>query len=175
MNAYFRSLAAAALLGAAATTLPAANIFVEAESFASAGGWTLDTQFIEIMGSPYLLAHGMGRPVKDAETKVTFTEAGTYRIYARTKDWVAHWKAPGAPGKFQVVLDGKPVAHTFGTTGAEWFWESGGTVEIPSAGTHTTRPVSTWERVSIASRRTWSPVPCAVARIQVASAMASAR
>ena len=27
------------------------------------GGWKLDTQFIETMGSPYLLAHGLGQPV----------------------------------------------------------------------------------------------------------------
>jgi len=137
MKTHLRILTIAMLLGAAAGPADAANVFVEAESFASSGGWTLDTQFIEIMGSPYLLAHGMGRPVKDAETKVAFTEAGTYRVFARTKDWVAHWKAPGAPGKFQVVLDGKTLPHTFGTTGAEWFWESGGSIEIGGPGSHT--------------------------------------
>ena len=115
----------------------AATVFVEAESFASHGGWTLDTQFIQVMGSPYLLAHGLGKPVKDAEAKVKFPEAGRYRVLARTKDWVARWKAPGAPGRFQVVIDGKALAHTFGATGAEWFWEEGGTVEIPTAGEHT--------------------------------------
>jgi len=120
-----------------AFTARGASVFVEAESFANHGGWTLDTQFIHIMGSPYLLAHGLGQPVKDAETKVKFPAAGKYHVFARTKDWVARWKAPGAPGKFQVVLNGKPLAHTFGTTGAEWFWESGGTIEISSAGEHT--------------------------------------
>src|SRR3954452_21037619 len=75
---------------------PAASVLVEAEAFISHGGWTLDTQFIEIMESPYLLAHGIGRPVKDAETKVRFPSSGKYRLFARTKDWVAHWRAPGA-------------------------------------------------------------------------------
>ena len=42
------------------------NVLVEAESFSNLGGWKLDTQFIENMGSPYLLAHGLGRPVENA-------------------------------------------------------------------------------------------------------------
>lgn len=108
----------------------AENVLVEAESFQSYGGWSLDTQFIHIMGSPYLIAHGMGEPVKDAETTVAFPKAGTYRVFVRTKDWVAHWKAPGAPGKFQVVVDGKTLPETFGAKGADWFWHDGGTVEI---------------------------------------------
>ncbi len=115
----------------------AARVLVEAESFAQTGGWILDTQFIEIMGSPYLMAHGLGRPVKDAETKVSFPAPGKYRVFARTKDWVAPWKAPGSPGRFQLVLNGQPQPHTYGTTGAEWFWEAGGEIEIPAAGEHT--------------------------------------
>ncbi len=63
MKTHLRILTIAMLLGAAAGPADAANVFVEAESFASSGGWTLDTQFIEIMGSPNLLAHGLGRPV----------------------------------------------------------------------------------------------------------------
>ncbi|MCY3017989.1 MAG: FAD-dependent oxidoreductase, partial [Planctomycetota bacterium] len=109
----------------------AGTILVEAESFQDRGGWEVDTQFIEIMGSPYLLAHGLGEPVKDATTSVTFPSTGTYRVFVRTKDWVARWKAPGAPGKFQLLVNGKPLAETFGTQGADWFWQPGGTVEIP--------------------------------------------
>ena len=37
----------------------AKGILVEAESFANAGGWSIDQQFIFEMGSPYLIAHGM--------------------------------------------------------------------------------------------------------------------
>lgn len=110
----------------------AQQVLVEAESFAIHGGWKLDTQFIENMGSPYLLAHGLGRPVEDAKTTVSFPATGEYRVYVRTKDWVAQWKAPGQPGRFQVVVAGKPLKETFGTQGAEWFWQDGGTVQISS-------------------------------------------
>ena len=108
----------------------AQQVLVEAESFAKRGGWKLDTQFIETMGSPYLLAHGLGRPVRDATTTVTFPETGTYRVFVRTLDWVARWKAPGQPGRFQLRVDGTPLKETFGTRGAEWFWQDGGIVTI---------------------------------------------
>ncbi len=122
----------AALLAAAPFCATAQQVFVEAESFDNLGGWTLDTQFIEIMGSPYLLAHGLGEPVTDAVTTVKFPEAGTYRVWVRTKDWVARWDAEGAPGKFQLVVDGEPLKEIFGTKSAEWFWQDGGNVEIKS-------------------------------------------
>ena len=66
----------------------AATVLVEAESFAEPGGWSLDTQFIREMGSPYLLAHGLGTPVADATTKVQIPSAGTWHVWVRTKDWV---------------------------------------------------------------------------------------
>ncbi len=56
----------------AGCALAADQVIVEAESFKDLGGWSLDTQFIESMGSPYLLAHGMGEPGKDAATAVKF-------------------------------------------------------------------------------------------------------
>ena len=59
-------------------TIRAADLFVEAESFTHKGGWVVDQQFMDLMGSPYLLAHGMGEPVEDAYTEVTFPETGTY-------------------------------------------------------------------------------------------------
>lgn len=113
-----------------AATKPTDGILVEAESFNQPGGWKLDTQFINIMGSPYLLAHGLGQPVEDAKTTVTFPSTGKYRVFVRTKDWVAPWKAPGTPGRFQLAIDGKPLNETFGTQSANWFWHDGGTVEI---------------------------------------------
>lgn len=108
----------------------AQQVLVEAESFQSKGGWKLDTQFIDNMGSPYLLAHGLGRPVEDATTTVEFPELGEYRVFVRTKDWVAQWEAPGQPGRFQLLVGGKPLKETFGTKGAQWFWQNGGTVQI---------------------------------------------
>ncbi len=106
------------------------ELFVEAESFQKPGGWMLDTQSITTMGSPYLIAHGLGKPVDDATTSVRFPSPGKYQIFVRTKDWVARWNAKGAPGKFQVSVGGKLVDHTFGTKNADWFWEQGGTIEV---------------------------------------------
>jgi len=130
---FVRSLTAFGCLLAVAASCRSAVVFVEAESFENHGGWKLDTQFIEIMGSPYLLAHGLGRPVEDATTTVELPHAGTWRVLARTKDWVARWKAPGAPGRFQVLVSGKPAPETFGTKGAQWHWQNGGSIEIAEA------------------------------------------
>jgi hypothetical protein len=105
-------------------------VLVEAEGFTRHGGWVVDPQFMDQMGSPYLLAHGLGRPVADAATEVEFSDAGRYRVWVRTKDWVAQWNAPGAPGKFQLLINGLPLATTFGTQGAQWHWQDGGTVDI---------------------------------------------
>ncbi|MDB4439850.1 FAD-dependent oxidoreductase, partial [Planctomicrobium sp.] len=107
-----------------------ADILVEAESFDQHGGWKLDTQFIREMGSPYLLAHGLGNPVKEASTTIEVAEAGSYNIFVRTKDWVAQWNAKGQPGRFQILVNGKALNETFGTEGAEWFWQQGGRVDL---------------------------------------------
>lgn len=53
-------------------TAQSADLFVEAESFTHKGGWVVDQQFMDLMGSSYLLAHGMGEPVGDARTEVVF-------------------------------------------------------------------------------------------------------
>ena len=111
------------------------TIFVETESLASHGGWKLDTAFTNIVGSPYLLAHGLGKPVADATGTVHVTAAGEYRIWVRTKDWVAHWNAPGTPGRFQLIVNGQPLAAEFGTQGAEWHWQEGGKVTLPAGDT----------------------------------------
>jgi len=118
------------LLLAAGVVSAADEVLVEAESFENHGGWSLDTQFIQEMGSPYLLAHGLGKPVADATTEVTFPAPGTYKVFVRTKDWVARWGAEGSPGKFQLLIDGQPLKETFGVKGKEWSWHDGGTVEI---------------------------------------------
>ena len=90
-----------------------------------AGGWSLDCQFMDIMGSPYLLAHGIGRPVVDARAAVTLPSPGEYRVWVRSRNWTE-----GAPGRFTVLIDGKPLAKTFGATQTEWAWEDGGAVAI---------------------------------------------
>ncbi|MBC8874192.1 MAG: FAD-dependent oxidoreductase [Planctomycetes bacterium] len=118
-------LSLAAVVPAAAET-----VLLETERFDDLGGWVVDAQFMDQMGSPYLLAHGLGVAVSDATTTVNLPEAGTYRVWVRTRDWVATWNAPGAPGKFQVLIDGKTLETQFGAEGAEWHWQDGGTVEI---------------------------------------------
>ena len=107
-------------------------VWVEAESLEDKGGWVVDQQFMELMGSPYVLAHGLGEPVNDAKGSVSFDQPGTYRVWVRTRDWVATWGVEGAPGKFQVLVDGKALETTFGTEGAKWHWQDGGTIKLES-------------------------------------------
>jgi len=122
------ALSAALLLSPCAKA--ASTAFVEAESFTDHGGWVLDTQFIEIMGSPYLMAHGLGKPVKEATTTAKALPAGKYRLWMRTKNWVGPWDAKGAPGRFQVSVNGKTLEKDFGVTGKDWQWDDGGIVEL---------------------------------------------
>ena len=60
--------------------LAAHEYLLETESFADKGGWVVDQQFMDIMGSPYLLAHGAGTPVDDAGTSIVLPDKGTYHI-----------------------------------------------------------------------------------------------
>lgn len=124
------TIAAASLLATPTEQLQAAEVFIEAESFDDHGGWKLDTQFIQQMGSPYLLAHGLGRPVDDARAIVTVPGTATYRVWVRTIDWVARWNAGPPPGRFQVSLAGQTLPVTFGTEGSNWQWHDGGTIRL---------------------------------------------
>ncbi len=105
------------------------SLLVEAESFQYKGGWGIDQQFMDQMGSPFLLAHGLGVPVEDATTTIYFKEKGIYHMWVRTRNWASLWTTK-APGKFQVLIDGRPAGGTFGIDPAEWGWLDGGTVEI---------------------------------------------
>lgn len=126
------------------------RVLVEAESFENLGGWVVDQQFMDQMGSPFLLAHGLGTPVPDAVTTVTVPRPGLYRVWVRTHDWAAKPEDGGprtedrqvpqglrrpsiggySPGRFQVLLDGKPLERPFGMEDAQWGWQAGGTIEI---------------------------------------------
>ncbi len=107
------------------------GVSIEAESFQDPGGWKVDTQFIHIMGSPYLLAHGLGKRVAPAQTTVTLPDAGRWFVWVRTKNWVpGPWEAPG---RFKLAVNGEELSHVFGAGGGEWSWESGGAVELDSA------------------------------------------
>lgn len=118
------------LVASASAAQDRKTVLVEAEGFRDTGGWVVDQQFMDQMGSAMLLAHGMGVPVEHAVTNVELPAAGTYRVWVRTRDWVAPWKGTGAPGKFRVMVDGKALETTFGTEGSKWHWQDGGNVEI---------------------------------------------
>lgn len=106
------------------------RIFVETESFAEKGGWVIDQQSFPVIGSSYLMAHGMGRPVKDAVTTVNFPEKGTYHVWVRTKDWAPF---PKGPGKFRLVVNDTPVKTVFGESGNDkWKWYDGGEITLPA-------------------------------------------
>jgi hypothetical protein len=113
-----------------ASVLAGDTVLIEAESFRDRGGWSIDTQAMEQMGSPYMLAHGLGEPVQDAVTTVDLPAPGKYRILVRTRDWVAPWNVQGAPGKFQVLANGQALPTAFGTQGADWHWQDGGFVKV---------------------------------------------
>ena len=86
------------------------------------GGWKLDVQFMDIMGSPYLLAHGCGIRVLDATACVDMPDAGEWRVWVRSRKWTE-----GA-GAFKVCVGGSLLSRTFGVSQSEWGWEDGGTV-----------------------------------------------
>lgn len=107
--------------------IKAQSILVEAESFTNKGGWMVDQQFVDQMGSPYLLAHGMGIPVSDATTQIEIQKTGKYHVWVRTKNWVpGEWEAPGI---FQVSIDNKQLVNELGkNTG--WNWEYAGEIKL---------------------------------------------
>ena len=106
------------------------DLLVEAESFSKKGGWVLDQQFMDQMGSPYLMAHGMGKPVEDATTKVNFPNVGTYYVYVRTFNWTSPWTNAEGPGKFALKINNKKLPIILGSKGAEWYWQRAGKITI---------------------------------------------
>ncbi len=103
------------------------GIRVPAAAFACKGGWSLDTQFTESAGSPYLLAHGLGVPVVDAQTEAALPSTGRWRVWVRTRNWVPGVTDP--PGRFRVLIDGRPLAPVFGVASDAWAWVDGGVIE----------------------------------------------
>ena len=120
------------VVGAEESEKGATGILVEAASFSDPGGWKLDTQHYHQVGGCYLLAHGMGKPVTDARTRVTIPSAGTWHVWVRTRDWCpGDWEAPG---RFEVLVNGEPLKTEFGAEGEKWHWQKGGSVHVGSAG-----------------------------------------
>ena len=108
----------------------AADLLVEAENFNTKGGWVVDQQFMDLMGSPYLLAHGLGTPVDDAVTEVTFPEKGTYHVYVRTYNWTSPWKTGEGAGKFSLSVGKKRLPSVLGSQGNTWMWQKAGEISV---------------------------------------------
>ena len=131
MRRIYRFLACGVVL--AATTAPhasAADLWIETESFANKGGWVVDQQFMDQMGSSYLMAHGMGVPVADAVTSVDVPETGQYNVYVRTYNWTSPWHTGEGPGKFRIKLGGKQLPAVLGASGDSWCWQNAGKVKL---------------------------------------------
>ncbi|WP_436418107.1 FAD-dependent oxidoreductase [Petrimonas sulfuriphila] len=111
----------------------AQSIFIEAESFQNKGGWVVDQQFMDLMGSSYLMAHGLGTPVSDATTTVNFAKTGEYTVFVRTYNWTSPWTTKEGPGKFQLTVNGKVLNNKIlGTKSTAWEWQEVGKVKISS-------------------------------------------
>lgn len=108
----------------------AASLLVEAESFNNHGGWCIDQQFMDLMGSPYLLAHGMGVKVEDATTEVEFPVVGEYEVYVRTYNWTSPWFSGRGPGQFRLKVGNISLDAILGDTGDKWMWQHAGKVRI---------------------------------------------
>ena len=103
--------------------------------FDDPGGWIPDPQFMEVMHSSEMLAHGLGRPVADADTGFRAPQEGIYNVWVRTRNWTAYWTAKQGPGKFTLLIDGKALETVFGTGSPEWHWQPGGQIHL-EAGPH---------------------------------------
>ena len=123
-------------LMALAGPLFAQSVFLEAEGFREVGGWTNDNQSMMQMGSPYLIAHGLGRPVADAETDFEAPTSGQYRLWVRTRDWTRPWGRTESPGRFEVLVNGQAAGAVFGIESADWAWQDGGVVELQKGPNH---------------------------------------
>ncbi|MGB0993729.1 MAG: FAD-dependent oxidoreductase, partial [Akkermansiaceae bacterium] len=136
-----------ALLPLTNLTTIADELMIDAESFSERGGWVIDQQSMDQMGSPYFMAHGLGEKVKDAHTQIKITKGGKHRVWVRTRDWVGKWKKPGfegpmkatgSPGVFHIKFNNQPLKTTFGKEGAEWHWQDGGTIDLKTGEHHLT-------------------------------------
>ena len=144
----------------AASMRAAAPVWLETEQFDQPGGWTADAQFIDQMGSPYLMAIGLGEPVDDALATVHVPRAARYRLWARTKDWAPEHH----PGRFQIVLDDRPVDHVFGESGLPgWRWEDGGVYQLSDEVEVRLRDLTGYyarcDAILLSDNLSWTPPP----------------
>lgn len=118
--------------------ITASNLLIEAESFDQKGGWVVDQQFMDLMGSPYLMAHGMGVPVEDASTTISFPESGTYYVYVRTYNWTSPWYDGKGAGKFTLKIGNKKLPIVLGDEGNQWMWQPAGKISVKAGNSNLT-------------------------------------
>ena len=111
------------------------SVYLAASAFGNKGGWIADPQFMEQMGSSYLIAHGLGQPVEDARTRFIVPQDGAYNIFVRTRNWTAYWSDMPSPGVFRIRIDGSETGLLFGNGESEWHWQAGGSVFL-AKGSH---------------------------------------
>jgi len=119
-------LLSVALVTGARAVEPGAYV-VEAEDFAETGDWVVDTQFTHKMGSAYLVCPGADRPTaRPARTTVALPAAGTWHVWARTKDWLPEF----SPGRFSLEVGGR-CSPDLGVAKKGWGWEKCGAWALP--------------------------------------------
>lgn len=119
-----------AILGIYMLPMMSQTILLEAENFAKTGGWKVDQQFMDIMQSPYLIAHGMGQPVEDATTSIHTHKTNNYQVYVRTYNWTSPWYKGAGAGAFTLSVNGKKLANKLGQNGHQWYWQYAGQIQL---------------------------------------------
>ena len=77
------------------TQVQSAELFLEAESFEKKGGWSIDQQFMDLMGSSYLIAHGLGTPVDDMVANLIVAQLLLLDSENPEKDIMLYINSPG--------------------------------------------------------------------------------
>ena len=109
------------------------KIWIDALDFQDKGGWKIDTQFVHLMGSGYLIAAAEpGVPVADAKTTVSVPKQGKYRIWVRDRNWYR----PHNPGTFSLLVNGEDNGVVLGKQPSDaWIWEIAGDFDLPQGRT----------------------------------------
>lgn len=104
------------------------EIWIDALEFQQKGGWKEDTQFVHLMGSPYLISAGEpGIPVDDAVVRVLIPQKNRYRIWIRDRNWMRFH----SPGRFEILVNGKGNGKILGAMPSDrWIWEIAGDYEL---------------------------------------------
>ncbi len=104
------------------------ELWIDATDFTSVGGWKTDTQYVHLMGAPYLIAAGEpGVPVADATVEITVPENGNYRVWVRDRNWMRQY----SPGQFTLLVNGEDCGKRLGAMPSDrWAWEIAGDFEL---------------------------------------------